>query len=272
MKTKKLFMGLTSLLLAFTVVGCGKKEEEKKETSEDTKKKIVVATDAAYAPFEYLESGKIVGFDVDLLGEVLKEAGYEYEFKNTGWDPLFPAVQNKQVDMAASALTITDKRKETYNFSHPYFQSTFMIMVKEGSTIKSALDLKNAKIGVQNGTTGQEAVEGLIGTNAPNIKKYENNVLAVMALKSGEVEAVVTDFAVAAEYVKNNPNDKIVAIEDKTNFASEFYGFMFPKDSTKLQEEVNKAYNTILDNGTYAELFKKYFGTEPDIESLKKEQ
>ncbi|MDF2606021.1 MAG: glutamine transporter substrate-binding protein [Bacillales bacterium] len=271
MKNKKLITIFMAIILILATVGCGKKEETKKETTNEPKV-IKVATDAAYAPFEYLEKGEIVGFDVELLTAVLKEAGYKAEFSNTGWDPLFPAVQNKQVDMAASALTITEERKQTYNFSHPYFQSTFMIMVKEGSSIKSALDLKDAKIGVQNGTTGQEAVEGLIGKNAPNLKKYENNVLAVMALKSGEVEAVVTDFAVAAEYVKNNPNDKIVALEDKVNFASEFYGFMFPKDSTKLQEEVNKAYNTILDNGTYTELFKKYFGTEPDVESLKKEQ
>jgi polar amino acid transport system substrate-binding protein len=268
---KKLLIILTALLLALSVVGCGNKEETKKETG-DKKEKVTIGTDAAFPPFELLDGGKVVGFDVDLLGAVLEEAGYEWEFKNVGWDPLFPSVKNKEITMGASAITITEERKQTYNFSHPYFESTFMILVKEGSNIKSATDLKNVNIGVQTGTTGMIAVEKLVGKNASNIKKYENNAIATMALKNGEVEAVVTDIAVAAEYVKNNPNDKIVAIADTENFASEYYGFMFNKDDAKLLEDVNAAYNKLLDNGKYAEIYKKYFGMEPNVENLKKQQ
>lgn len=139
-----------------------------------------------------------------------------------------------------SGITINDKRKQTYDFSiPPYFESTYMIMVKENSPIKNALDLKGKTIGVQNGTTGQAAVEKLLGKENKNIKKFENTVVAIMDLFNGGVEAVVTDNAVASEYVKNNPDKKIKTIADPEHFESEFYGLMFPKGSD-LKPKVTK--------------------------------
>lgn len=115
-----------------------------------------------------------------------------------------------------------------------------MILVKEGSSIKSAKDLQGKVVGVQNGTTGQEAVEKILGKENKNIKKFEDTVVAIMDLLNGGVEAVVTDNAVANEYIKNNPDAKIVAFEDPDHFESEFYGFMFPKGS-ELKQKVDEA-------------------------------
>lgn len=228
---------------------------------------LKVGTDAAFAPFEYIDKGEIVGFDVDLLEAIMKEAGLEYELNNIGWDPLFASIQGKELDLAISGITINDERKETYDFSTPYFQSTHMIVFKEGTDIKSAKDLEGRKVGVQNGTTGQEAVEKIIGANNPNISKYENTAVAFMALANGDVEAVVTDNVVASEYVKNNPDANVEVIEDSENFESEFYGLMFPKGS-ELKEKVDEALKAIIENGTYAEIYKKWFGTEPNVEAL----
>jgi glutamine transport system substrate-binding protein len=271
LKAKSLFLIFTIISL-IVLAACGTKSTStsgKQISSESASEKLRVGTDAAFAPFEYLDKGEIVGFDVDLLAAIMKEAGFEYELNNIGWDPLFASIQGKELDVAISGITINDKRKETYDFSVPYFQSTHMIMFKEGTDIKSAKDLVGKKIGVQNGTTGQAAVEKIIGENNPNISKYENNSVAFMALANGDVEAVVTDNVVANEYVKNNPEQKIVAIGDPETFESEFYGLMFPKGS-EFKPEIDKALKTVIENGTYVELYKKWFGKEPNVEELLK--
>nr|WP_231618377.1 MULTISPECIES: basic amino acid ABC transporter substrate-binding protein [unclassified Fictibacillus] len=249
-------MGLIGLSAAF-LVAC----------SSGSGDKLTVGTDAAYAPFESLDGEKIVGFDVDLLDAVMKEAGLEYEIKNTGWEPLFIALKNKEVAAGISAITINDKRKKTYDFSSPYFESVNMILAKEGTSIKSAKDLEGKKVSVQNGTTGQEALEKMFGKNE-NIKKFDNNTLAIQALLNGEVEAVVADNAVVQEYEKNNPDKKLVTISDKDSFESEFYGIIFPKDGEH-QDEVNKALKKVIDDGEYAEIYKKWFGEEPNVDVLK---
>ncbi|NUK30012.1 basic amino acid ABC transporter substrate-binding protein [Parageobacillus sp. VR-IP] len=259
------------IALLTALAACGKSTETSSSSSGEAKKKVIVGTDAAFAPFEYMDKGKIVGFDVDLLDAVMKEAGIEYELKNIGWDPLFAALQSKEIDMAISGITINDKRKQTYDFSIPYFEATQMIMVKENSPIKNALDLKGKTIGVQNATTGQEAVEKLLGKGNKNIKKFETTVVAIMELLNGGVDAVVTDNAVANEYVKNNPDKKIKVIPDSKHFESEFYGMMFPKGSD-LKPKVDKALKKLMENGKYAEIYKKWFGTEPNLDNLVKQQ
>ncbi|MBA2874404.1 basic amino acid ABC transporter substrate-binding protein [Thermaerobacillus caldiproteolyticus] len=257
--------------LFMALAGCGKSAEPTSSAG-DAKKKVIVGTDASFAPFEYMDKGKIVGFDVDLLDAVMKEAGLDYDLKNIGWDPLFAAVQQgKEVNLAISGITINDDRKQTYDFSVPYFESTHMILVKEDSPIKNALDLKGKVVGVQNGTTGQAAVEKLLGKENKNIKKFENTVVAIMDLLNGGVEAVVTDNAVANEYVKNNPDKKLKTIEDPTNFESEFYGLMFPKGS-ELKPKIDEAIKKVIDSGKYAEIYKKWFGHEPNVDNLTKQQ
>jgi glutamine transport system substrate-binding protein len=267
-KRGMVFAVILALLVALT--GCGK-SAEKTSSTDSGEKKVIVATEAAFAPFEYLDKGEIVGFDVDFLDAVMEEAGIEYDLKNIGWDPLFAAVQGKEADLAISGITIDDKRKQTYDFSIPYFESTHMILVKEDSPVTNALDLKGKVIGVQNGTTGQKAVEKLFGTENENIKKFENTVVAIMELLNGGVEAVVTDNAVANEYVKNNPDKKLKAIADPDNFESEFYGIMFPKGS-ELKPKIDEAIKKVIESGKYAEIYKKWFGQEPNVDNLVKQQ
>jgi glutamine transport system substrate-binding protein len=274
MKKFKLFT--TFLVMAFMLIltACGSSETSGNggdSDKEKEKKTLRVVTDAAYAPFEYLDKGEIVGFDIDIVKAVAKEAGYEVDIANTGWDPVFLELEKKIADVGVSAITINDDRKKTYDFSVPYFLSTNKIMVPEGSDIKSAEDLKDKTVAVQNATTGQEAVEGLLGKNSSQIKKFENNNLAILELKAGGADAVVADNTVIEEYAKNNPNDKFIIIEDKDAFAQEFYGLMFPKGSA-LKAEFDKALNELIDNGTYAKIYNEWFKVEPDVQILKDQQ
>lgn len=261
-----LFLGIaiSSLLL---VTGCGNSE---KSGSEEKEKTLKVVTDAEYPPFEFRDKGKLVGFDVDFIAAVAKEAGYKSEVEHVAWEPLFEEIKSKRADAAVSAVTINDERKQTYDFSFPYFISTNKILVPKDSAIKSAEDLKGKKVAVQTGTTGQAATESIVGKNNENIKQFENNNLAILELKSGGADAVVADNAVVEEYAKNNPDEGFAVVEDAV-FEKEYYGVLFPKDS-KLIEEFNKAINTLYENGTYAKIYKEWFGTEPDIETLKSQQ
>jgi glutamine transport system substrate-binding protein len=270
----KMIKRLTTLMvMAFMLflTACGSSETSGNGSDSDEEKTLRVVTDAAYAPFEYQDKGEIVGFDIDLVNAVAKEAGYKIDVAHTGWDPIFVELEKKIADIGISSITINDERKKTYDFSVPYFLSTNMIMVPEGSYIKSAEDLKDKKVAVQNATTGQEAVEGLLGKNSSQIKKFENNNLAILELKAGGADAVVADNTVIEEYAKNNPNDKFVIIEDKGAFDQEFYGMMFTKGS-KIKADFDKALNEILDNGTYAEIYNKWFKVDPDIQLLKDQQ
>ena len=262
---------IASLLLVIT--GCGKEDEKASTTGEDgaNEKTLRIVTDAAYAPFEYLKGDKIIGFDVDLIHAVAKEAGYKVDLEHVGWDPIFVEIESKRADLAVSAITVNEERKQSYDFSVPYFLSTNKILVPENSKIKSGKDLKGKKIAVQTGTTGQEAVESLIGKNNKNLKKFENNNLAIQELLKGGADAVVADNTVVEEYVKNNPDQKLKVVEDSGSFEEEFYGLMFPKGSDK-KAEFDKAVNAVLDNGKYTEIYKEWFGTEPDIDTLKAQQ
>lgn len=119
-----------------------------------------VASDMAYAPFEYIDeaTNEPVGFDMDLIRAIAKESGFAVNLVNTNWDGIIPALLAGNADMIISAMTITEERQKSVTFSDPYFEATQYIAVKEGSPIKSLADLEGKKIGVQNATTGDIAV------------------------------------------------------------------------------------------------------------------
>lgn len=265
------FMLMTIMVLIVSACGTSKTSDSSGTESEAETKELRVVTDAAYAPFEYMDGDKIVGFDIDFLKSVAKEAGYELKFEHVGWDPIFVEIKSKRADLAISSITINDDRKQTYDFSLPYFLSTNKILVREDSDIKSAADLQGKVVAVQNGTTGQEAMDKLLGKNNKNIKKFENNNLAIMEMMSGGAEAVVADNGVVEIYAKNNPNEKLKVIEDSSSFDAEFYGLLFPK-GTELKADFDKAIEKVFENGTYEKIYQEWFGQKPNMEKLKEAQ
>ncbi|MCM3569760.1 basic amino acid ABC transporter substrate-binding protein [Neobacillus mesonae] len=274
MKKSKLVLTvlITAFFLLLSACGTSKTSGTSGEDSGKSEKKTLrVVTDAAYAPFEYQDKGEVVGFDIDFIKAAAKQAGYEVKIEHVGWDPVFVEIKGKTADLAVSSITINDERKQTYDFSVPYFMSTNKIMVPQGSPIKNAQDLKDKVVAVQNGTTGQEAAEKLLGEENKNLKKFKDNNLAIMELKGHGADAVVADNTVVEEYVKNNPKDNFVVIEDAAAFEKEFYGVLFPKGS-KLKAEFDKSIKEITENGEYAKIYKKWFKVEPDLTEIKKQQ
>lgn len=222
----------------------------------------VVGTDAAYAPFESQgPGGDIVGFDMDVLNAVAAKAGISLKFVNTPWEGIFNTLASGERDMVISAVTITPERQQTMDFSAPYFDATQLIAVKAGSKVQKFDDLKTLKVGVQNGTTGDEVVQKLLGKASPNIRRFESTPLALKELESGGVDAVVADNGVVAHYIANNPAAQFVSLQD-ASFAPEQYGIAFKKGNAELLGKINTGLAAIRADGTYDAIYARYFGAK----------
>jgi polar amino acid transport system substrate-binding protein len=264
-------------LLAFAsaalVAGCSKTPEPAKPAATTpapaaaapapAAKVYVVGTDAAYAPFEsQAPGGEIVGFDVDVVKAVAAKAGMELKFVNTPWEGIFKTLDTGERDLVVSAVTITDERKLTMEFSAPYFNANQLIAVKQDSKVSKFDDLKQLKVGVQTGTTGDEVVQKLLGKTSANIKRFESTPLALKELEAGGVNAVVADNGVVQHYIQNNPAAKFKSVSD-ASFTPEQYGMAMKKGNTELQKKINDALAAIQADGSLDAIHVKYFGAKP---------
>jgi glutamine transport system substrate-binding protein len=230
--------------------------------------KVKFATEAQYAPMIFMDKDKVTGFDVDIATAIMEEAGLDWSITNMGWDTMLESVkQGTEYKASIAAVSITDDRKLTYDFSVPYFESRNLILVPKGSDIKNALDLKGKKVAVQLSTTADILMTDIMGRDNTDLKRFDSNAVALMELDTGGVDAVVADMAIVWEYVENNPNDKYEYIIDTENFTPEYYGILLPKGS-ELKAKLDPAIKAILENGKYAEVYKKWFGEEPNVEGL----
>jgi polar amino acid transport system substrate-binding protein len=271
-KNRRRFVQSAAVVVATVLLAaCGKKEAPPAAAAPVAAsappavaaKVYTVGTDAAYAPFESQnEKGEIVGFDIDVLKAVAAKGGFEVKFVNTPWEGIFNALAQGDRDLVVSAVTITEERKQTMDFSDPYFDAQQLIAVKEGSKVNGFADLKKLKVGVQTGTTGDEAVSKLQGKTSVNIKRFESTPLALKELESGGVDAVVADNGVVVHYVANNPGGKFKTVADK-EFVPEQYGIALKKGNSELLAKVNKGLADIKADGTYARIYTQYFGAPP---------
>ncbi len=266
-------LALSGLFCAALLAGCGKQTPPASApapaaaapaaAAPAAAKVYVVGSDAAYAPFESMTpAGAVEGFDVDVVKAAAAKAGIELKFVNTPWEGIFKTLDTGERDMVVSAVTITDERKQTMDFSNPYFDAYQLIAVKEGSKVAKLDDLKTQKVGVQTGTTGDEVVQKLQGKTSENTKRFESTPLALKELEAGGVAAVVADNGVIQHYIQNNPNAKFNSIKD-ASFAPEQYGIAFKKGNAELQKKMNEGLAAIKTDGTYDGIMAKYFGGKP---------
>ncbi len=240
------------VLLIFTlaIIGCSSTTETKKEV-------LKVGTEAAYAPFEYQdEQGKINGFDAELIQALADQMGMELDLQHFPWDSHDDIVNNGTVDAVISSVTITEERKQKMDFSDPYFESFQSIAIRNGSTIKGKNDLVGKVVGVQADTTGQTAAEAIKGVK--EVRKFPGTIDALKSLGKGQIDAVVADFPVASNYIKNNPAAGLVLVND--NFEKEYYGIKIKKGNAKLLSKINEALAQVKKSGSYDEIYQRYFG------------
>lgn len=258
MRKKKLFSMVAGVAAASMILGaCGTAGDSSSgsEGGGSETKTIIGGTEASFAPFEYMDDkGNIVGIDVDVLNAISDEMGFDYELRSVGWEPVFSQITTGEIDFGAAGITITEERKETYDFTDPYFEATLMIVVPEDNTdIKSIDDLKDKKIAVQINSTSHVAAQKLFGQASPNVMAYENQPIAYQEVINGTADAAIGDNAVILEYLKNNPDAKLKTIEDD-NFEKEYYGLMVKKGNEEVLNLLNEGLKKIKENGKLAEI------------------
>ncbi len=231
-------------------------------------KKLVMGSDTTYPPFEFqAENGSYIGFDVDLAKAIADEMGVSLEVKSVAWESIIPGLQAGDFHILVSAMTITEERAKQIDFTCAYYNSSQAILVKAGNpkNIKSVEDLNNSQvvIGVQTGTTSDIFATDHL-TQAGNIKRYEQFTLALQALDAGEVDAVLGDLPVVAYASQTGEvNGEVIG----TFGTPEYFGIGIKKGEKKLYDAVTDALKTLFSNGKYSQIYKKWFGIEPDLSS-----
>lgn len=220
---------------------------------------IVVGTDPVYPPFEWQDDkGEIVGFEIDLLKAIAERAGLQVKFVATPWEGMFNALAQGDRDALMHAITITEERKPTMDFTEPYFDASQLIAVPLDAKVGSMADLKKLRVAVQTGTTGDEVVSKLMGKTNPLIRRFESIPLALRELEAGGVNAVVADNGLVAHYVANN-GQRFKTVSD-TSFVPEQYGIVVKKGNAELLAKLNEGLAKVRADGTHAKLMSQYFG------------
>lgn len=243
---KKTILILIAILAVSMLASCAKKSDA-----------LVVATDAAFPPFEYLdeETKEIVGFDVDLMNAIAEKADLDIVYQNVAWDPLLAGMAECQYDMAISGMTITEERAEQFSFSDPYINAGQIVAVEmDNDTINGPDDLVGTTVGAQLGTTGAMEAEAIADTT---VKLYDTYELAFLDLVNGQVDAVVADYPTALAFVNKN-TDTLKLVGEV--FTDENYGIAFCKGDTELISKVNEALAELQDEGYIEELVDKWYG------------
>ncbi|ESY44208.1 amino acid ABC transporter [Mesorhizobium sp. LNJC380A00] len=227
-------------------------------------KKVVVVTENAYPPLQFIDAktGKQIGWEYDAMDEIAKRLNFEVEYQNTSWDAMIQAVSDNQYNIGMTGITIKDDRKEKVDFSDPYMRSEQFMLVRADESrftdAKTFAAFKDGLIGAQAGTTPfYTAVYSVLDGNEqnPRIKQFETFGASVQALKSGDVDVVLTDGTAGKGYVDAS-GGKLKLIGGP--LGTEDFGFIFPKGSD-LVKPVNAAIAALKADGTIEALNKKWF-------------
>ena len=238
--------------------GCGSTTK-----TEPAKKKIVIGLDDNFPPMGFKdEKNNIVGFDIDMAKEAAKRLGIEVEFKGIDWSSKEAELNSKRIDALWNGMNITEERKKNVLFSDPYMESKQLIFVLANSPIKSAADLKGKVVGVQQSSIGEEVVtkDEKLKATLKDFKKYPDCVAAFMDLKTGRLDAVVTDEILGRYYMSKEVGAYIV-IEQPLGEVG-VYGVGFRKDDKELRDKVQNVLNEMKKDGTSAKISQKWFGAD----------
>ncbi|HEX8747770.1 MAG TPA: ABC transporter permease subunit [Pyrinomonadaceae bacterium] len=214
-----------------------------------------IGTDATYPPFESAEGGDFTGFDIDLAKAIARELGVRASFVNSGFDGIFPALQNGTFDVVMSSVTITPERQASMLFSDPYYDSGQLIAVNENTQgISSPDDLKGKRVGVQINTTAQYELEKKEGVE---VAKYNSIDLALLDLRNRRIDAVVGD-APVLKYMIFQSFRELRTVGRR--FTDEKFGIAIAQGNEDLRDAINAALKKIKETGEYDQIHEKWFG------------
>ncbi len=222
----------------------------------ETQRVVTVASDATWPPMEMIDENKnLVGFNIDFMNAVAKEAGFKAIIKNTAWDGIFAGVEAGQYDAIISSVTITDKRKKAMDFSIPYVNAGQVLVVPVGSAATTIADLKGKKVGAQIGTTGAMEIKKVKGVK---LKSYDEIGLTFEDMAAGRIDGVVCDTPIAANYALQKKSYKGKFKITGKPFTKEHYGIVVKKGNKELLDLINKGIKAVQAKGIDKQLEEKW--------------
>lgn len=259
MKALKTIASLALVLcMMFVFAACAPQASNEPSASESGKT-LVMATNAAFPPYEFYEGEEIVGIDAEVAALIAEKLGMTLEIEDMEFDSIITAVQNGKVDMGMAGMTVSDERKEKVGFTTSYATGKQVIIVAEDSDIASAADLEGKIIGVQLSTTGDLYITwDLVDTELANIERYNKGADAVQALVQGKIDAVVIDNEPAKVFVAQNEGLKIL----ETEYITEQYAICVAKENTELLEKIDTALGELIASGDVQKILDKYITAE----------
>ena len=262
---KKILALILAMVMALSLAACGKTEQkDEKKDDNAAAKTFIMGIDAEYPPFSYIdENGEYTGFDVEVCKAACDLLGWDMQVFPVNWDQKLVQLDANECDCVWSGMTILDSMKEAgYVLSTPYYDNTQVIMVKEGSDIKSSADLAGKVVAVQLGTSGEALLsEGGdladLAATFGDLMTCDSFLKCFTELGGAAVDAVIVDKPVATSYADKNAGFTVLSEE----LGAEQYGIAFRAADKELCASIEGAVKTLVDNGTYAKIAEKY----PDI-------
>jgi len=264
---KKIISLILVLGMVLALAACAKDAGNENTTPDATEENagadnvLRIGVDDTYPPMEYRdENNELIGFDVDFAKALGEEMGMEVEFISIAWDGIFLGLGADKYDAIISSVSITPERLENYGFSKPYLANGQVIVVTSGNeSVKTPADLAGKKVGVQIETTADVAAEKQNSETPFELSKYDTIMDTFADLKSGRLDAVVVDYAVALEYTTTSPEDYVITSAQLTN---EPIAVCMNKEDTELVEKVNAALTALQDSGKMTEFSVKWFNED----------
>ena len=266
---KKILSLSIAFMLCLSFAGCGQKQETNTsgtatQAADKSGKVYKIATDTAFPPFEIPDAGgdseKITGIDIDILKEIAKDQGFDYELEVLGFDASVVALEANQVDGVIAGMSITDKRKQSYDFSEPYYDSgVVMAIAANNNDVKSYADLAGKHVAAKRGTEGADFAEKLKAEHGFELTLFDDSPTMYMDVTSGNSVACFEDHPVMGYGIAQGNGLKMVT--DKEQGSS--YGFAVLKGKNpELLEMFDKGLENIKANGKYQEILDKYISKD----------
>ena len=258
---KIIAIALAVLMVCAMLTACGGKKEAGLKTVESGK--LIMATNAAFPPYEFIEGNEIVGIDAEIAAAIAKKLNLELQIDDMEFDSIIESVKGGKADMGLAGMTVTPERQEVINFTSSYATGVQVVIVTEGSSVTSVDDLfadgANTIIGVQRNTTGDlYTTWDLEDEGKATIERYSKGADAVQALKTGKVDCVVIDNEPAKAFVASV--EGLVILE--TEYITENYAAAMSKDNEALYTAVNAALEELIADGTVQGIIDKYIPAE----------
>ena len=253
-----------TIALSAGLVGCSSDDPTSETNGESAegglKETYTVATDSSFVPFEFDEDGEHVGFDIDIVNGIAEEVGFDVNLKITNFDGIIPGLQTGAFDIAIAGITITEERKETVDFTSPYYKSGTRIGVPVDNTdINSMEDLEGKTVASRLGSAPLEYLQENVPT--ANVLPFEQLDQMYLAVEGGTADALLYDAPNVEYYIATTGEGTLKAVGDL--YEAQEYGIAISKENDALVEAMNQALATMIDDGRYAETYEKWFDEEP---------